>query len=160
MWFWLRGTDNPIYTLGEGYCQSQGTDFSVNHWSTFLSMARCKIQAHKNFFLKYVYIYIYMYNYLKAFFASFPSVQSTPSCSLCWIVTAVANDLILIEPDSKKYFMLTQLIFCKRPLPKPDKVAHLRFLSGPNYYIPQRDGTPQQSSHDSVLDCVGTEKLK
>ena len=72
----------------------------------------------------------------------------------------MANDVILIEPDSEKYFLLTQLIFCKRPLPKPDKVAHLRSLSGPNYYIPQRDGTPQQSSHDSVLDCVGTEKLK
>ena len=56
--------------------------------------------------------------------------------------------------------MLTQLIFCKRSVPKPNKVAHLRSPSEPNYYIPQRDGTPQQSSHDCVLDCVGTEKLK
>ena len=101
-----------------------------------------------------------MYKYLKAFFASFPSVQSTPSCPLSWIVTSVANDLILIEPDREKYFLLTQLIFCKRSVPKPNKVAHLRSPSEPSYYIPQRDGTPQQSSHDCVLDCVGTEKLK
>ena len=31
------------------------------------------------------------------------------------------NDLILIEPDSKKYFLLTQLLFCKQPLLKPNQ---------------------------------------
>ena len=84
---------------------------------------------------KYIYmcvcvcVCVHVCNYLKAFFAFFPQCTEYPILFSALNSDCNGyNDLILIEPDSKKYFLLAQLLFCKQPLLKPNQSSPYEVL--------------------------------
>ena len=84
MWFWRRVTCSQAHILVEGYCKSRGTGLSVNEFSAFLSVGRCKNLDLWNFLLK-------ISNYLRACFAVFPEHKVPHHWSSPWILCVLQD---------------------------------------------------------------------
>ena len=46
------GTCTQAHILAEACCQSRGADVTINDFSAFIDMRKCKSWAHKNLLLK------------------------------------------------------------------------------------------------------------
>lgn len=68
------------------------------------------------------------------------------------VLNSSINALMLVEPMTCNSPCLQSSYFVNGPyLNHASHVAHLRSLPEPDYYIDQRDRTPQQTSHMSAM---------